>query len=387
MAKSPKLSIGLVFDDSLDRPDGVAQYVKTLGAWLSREGHEVSYLVGETKMAEWSGGKIYSLSKNKTVSFNGNKLTIPLPGSGRAIRRFMRGRHFDVIHVMVPYSPFMAAHVIKSAPDSTAIVGTFHIFPSGRVSVAGSKLLRIALGSTLKKFDEIVSVSRPAADFAKSGYRVSSEVIPNPVELSFFRQDKAPSEIKGQIVFLGRLVKRKGAAQLIDAFARLSRINPDARLLIAGAGPRRSVLEAKVRKLGLSAKVNFLGYIDEKDKPKILASSAVACFPSLYGESFGIVLIEAMAAGAGAVLAGDNPGYRSVLGKKPKLLIDPLDTAEFANRLNELLIDERERARIKSWQRQAVRQYDIDVVGGQITHLYKRRIARLRKNRHNKAHE
>src|SRR5581483_312331 len=100
-----------------------------------------------------------------------------------------------------------------------------------------------------------------------------------------------------KIVFLGRLVERKGVKYLIKAFNLLERNLPDAHLVIAGDGPQRPALEALVKEYNLQAKVSFLGYIEEEDKPSILASAAVACFPSLYGESFGIVLAEAMAAG------------------------------------------------------------------------------------------
>jgi phosphatidylinositol alpha-mannosyltransferase len=81
MTKNRKLKVGLVFDDSLDKTDGVAQYVKTLGAWLSGQGHSVSYLVGETKMTRWQGGQVYSLANNASVKFNGNRLTMPVSSS------------------------------------------------------------------------------------------------------------------------------------------------------------------------------------------------------------------------------------------------------------------------------------------------------------------
>ncbi|MGH7156695.1 MAG: glycosyltransferase family 4 protein [Candidatus Saccharimonadales bacterium] len=374
------LSIGLVFDDSLDSNDGVAQYVKTLGAWLSQRGHKVSYLVGETKLAEWAGGKVYSLSKNQTVSFNGNKLSIPLPGNGRRVREFMKHHRFDVLHVMVPYSPFMAEKAILAAPPTTAIVGTFHIFPSGNTSFWGSKLLRLTLRRSLRKFGQIVSVSQVAAGFAQSAYHISSYVIPNPVDISAFKPAKAFKKHPDEIVFLGRLVKRKGVAQLINAFQLLSQSNPNARLVIAGKGPLRQALESQVATLGLSSKVEFLGYIDEADKSRLLGKAAIACFPSLYGEAFGIVLIEAMASGAIAVLGGDNPGYRSVLVPQPKLLIDPRNAAVFAGRLKELLEDEALQKQVHEWQQQTVEQYDINVVGAQILGLYDSAIARLGKN-------
>ena len=387
MKNGQRLKVALVFDDTLDSNDGVAQYVKTLGAWLSAQGHDVSYLVGETKLANWSGGKVYSLSKNIKVRFNGNKLSVPLPASRRRIKRLLREEKFDVLHIMAPYSPFMASRVIKAASPKTAIVGTFHIFPSSRLSVLGSRILYLVLRPSLKRFGKIVSVSPAAAQFARDAYHIESQVVPNAVEIKrFLSKPKFDSRIK-KIVFLGRLVERKGASQLVDAFALLLKSDPEARLVIAGDGPKRAALEAKVSKLGIGKQVEFLGYIDEIAKPQLLAEADIACFPSLYGESFGIVLIEAMAAGSRVILAGDNPGYRSVLGQQPELLIDPSQTTHFAERLRLLLSDQDKIARLHEWQQASVPQYDIGIVGTRLVSIYNGQIARLAKKSNNKAHE
>jgi phosphatidyl-myo-inositol alpha-mannosyltransferase len=387
MKNRESLSVGFLFDDTLDSSDGVAQYVKTLGAWLASQGHQISYLVGETKLSHWAGGKVYSLSRNQTVNFNGNKLSVPLPGGRSKIKNLLISQSFDVLHVMVPYSPFMSAQAIKYAKPDTAIVGTFHIFPSGALSITGSKLLRIMLAPSLKKFNRFVSVSQPAADFAATAFGIKSAVVPNPVDLSKFRAHATAAEKSKQIVFLGRLVKRKGAAQLIDAFGILAQKDDSARLVIAGSGPELKNLKRSVVQLGIGHKVDFLGYIDESDKPALLAGATIACFPSLYGESFGIVLVEAMAAGAGVVIGGNNPGYISVLGQKADLIFDPTDTQQFADRLEKLLGDDALKENLHKWQQSEVKQYNINVVGPQIEDLYSSAIARLNKTSHNKNYE
>ena len=112
MPNSPKkLSIAFLYDDTLDSNDGVSQYVKTLGVWLSRQGHKVSYLTGQTKMAEWQGGQVFSLAKNIKVKFNANRLSIPLPAPKSKINSAL-SNNFDVVHVQMPFSPFMAGRVI-----------------------------------------------------------------------------------------------------------------------------------------------------------------------------------------------------------------------------------------------------------------------------------
>ncbi len=381
-----KLSVGFLFDDTLDSNDGVAQYVKTLGAWLSRQGHEVCYLVGETTLDEWAGGKVYSLAANRPVTFNGNRLSIPMPADKKRIQGVLNQRPLDILHVMLPYSPFMAQRVINLTSIKTAIVGTFHIYPSGVLSTFGARLLKLALRRSLARFSEVVSVSSAAAKFAKQSFGFNTPVVPNTVDLSTYSNVEEKPKPGYRIVFLGRLVKRKGARQLLEAFALLSKSLPQASLVITGDGPQRRDLENFVKRSGLKEKVQFLGYIEESQKPRLLASADLACFPSLYGESFGIVLLEAMAAGS-IVLGGDNPGYRSVLGKQPVLLINPQSSRLFASRLEELLVDQSLRRDILEWQNNEIKQYDIEVVGQRILNTYKAAIARQIKKSHNKRYE
>src|SRR3989344_4943115 len=162
---SGKLSVGFCYDDSLDKTDGVAQYVKNLGQWLSGQGHHVFYMVGETYLKRWSGGSVYSLSKNQRVFFNGNFVSTPLPASRRRIKQVLQKERPDILHVQVPYSPFMAGRIISAAHPETAVVGSFHILPANVLARLGSKLLRLFYLHTLKRFSRIVSVSQPAADF------------------------------------------------------------------------------------------------------------------------------------------------------------------------------------------------------------------------------
>jgi phosphatidylinositol alpha-mannosyltransferase len=383
MVKNKNLKIGFVFDDTLDSYDGVAQYVKILGAWLSAQGHEVRYLVGQTKMLHWAGGKVYSLSKNQKVTFNGNRLSVPFPASSRKIRKVLRTEKFDVLHVQVPYSPFMAQKVIKNAGPGVVIVGTFHIAPLGILSEWGSRGLKLLYGKNLRKFDTMLSVSKPAASFAKRAYGIESSVLPNVIEYSKFLDAKTSKQKPNTILFFGRLVKRKGAKELINAFSILHQHNKKARLIVAGSGPERSGLEEQVSKLGLSDYVKFLGFIEEEDKAKLMASAEIVCYPSTGGESFGIVLIEAMAAGAGVVIGGNNPGYSSVLDDNEQLLIDPKNALASAGKLSELQENKELRLKSHDWQQEEVKKYDVNIVGNDIVKIYNRAIANKNKSRHN----
>jgi phosphatidylinositol alpha-mannosyltransferase len=370
MPKNQRLNVGLVFDDSLDSNDGVAQHVKTVGSWLAKTGHEVSYLVGETKISQWSGGKVYSLSKNVSVSFNGNQLSIPLPADKSKIRKVLEAEKFDVLHVMMPYSPFLAQRIIKLADSESAIVATFHILPSGVLSKIGSDALSLIQTWSIKNIQKVVSVSPPAADFAKKTFRVQKKV-------------QGTDNLK-TVVFLGRLVKRKGCEQLIKAFALYNDMaSQNTRLVIAGSGPQSEKLKKQAVKLNIADRTDFLGYINEQDKPKLLASADIACFPSLYAESFGIVLLEAMASGSKVVIGGSNPGYRSVLSQKPELLFNPSNTQEFAKKIHQMLGEQKLVDSLHEWQANEVKKYDINLIGPQIVDVYESAIAGLAKKSHN----
>jgi phosphatidylinositol alpha-mannosyltransferase len=379
------LKVGFVFDDTLDSYDGVAQYVKTFGAWLSAQGHEVRYLVGQTRMPEWSGGKVYSLAKNQRVSFNGNVARIPLPANKKHINQVLKEENFDILHVQVPYSPFLAQKIINSANTNVAIIGTFHVAPGGILSFWGGYGLRIMYGKSLKRFDQIVSVSPAAAKYASSAFGLKTEVLPNVIDVKRFAGSNKKINFKStrKILFFGRLVKRKGAKEMIDAFSVLHKYDRSVKLEVAGDGPEKESLQARVRNLKLDDAVKFLGFIEEEDKAKLMRSADIVCFPSLYGESFGIVLLEAMAAGAGVVIGGDNPGYRTVLGERPQLLFNPKSALSFAGKLSELLDNKELVNELHAWQQAEVKKYDIEVLGPKLQKIYQSAIAKHTAKGHN----
>lgn len=374
MAKPAPLRIGLVLDDSLDSTDGVQQYVLSLGSWLTRRGHEVHYLVGETRRNDIPN--IHSLSRNMAVRFNGNRLSLPLPPRRSGLRKLMRELDLDVLHVQVPYSPFLGRRLIKESSRRTAVIGTFHILPYSAVAVAGNRLLGLWLRRSLRRFDAIVSVSSAARAFARSVYGIESEVVPNMIDYERFRSARPVAAFRSKvptILFLGRLVPRKGCRQLLQAVARLHarRGTPEFRVVVCGKGPLGLELKDFADQNGLSEIVQFTGYVAEADKPARYASADIAVFPSSGGESFGIVLLEAMASGRAAVLAGDNPGYASVLEPMPELLFPALDSEALSDMLLHLLKDAAERKRLARWGAGYAAGFDTAEVGGRLLAQYR----------------
>ncbi|HKR81907.1 MAG TPA: glycosyltransferase family 4 protein [Candidatus Saccharimonadales bacterium] len=366
-----KLKIGLVFDDTLDKPDGVQQYILTVGTWLQRQGHNVHYIVGETMRRDVPG--THSMGRNVKVRFNQNRMSIPLPVPKAKIRALLAQEKFDVLHVQVPYSPQLSARVIAAAPKTTAVIGTFHIAPHSRLVHAANQLLGVWLKPTLKRFDTMLAVSRVAQTFARQTFDMSSDVLPNTIDLTPFFVAKPLLKYKDgpTVVFLGRLVERKGCQYLLRAVAELKKTHTQPfRVVVCGGGPLEKALRAYVAQHGLQDTVSFEGYIAEADKPQYLASADIVTYPSTGGESFGIVILEAMAAARGVVLAGNNPGYASVLESHPKALFDPRNTQSFAALLKQYLEDPKARKTARDWQRVFVKQFDISVVGPKILEVY-----------------
>jgi len=368
------MKIGFVLDDTLDKPDGVQQYVLSLGHWMETVGHEVHYLVGESHRHDLR--HLHSLSKNINVRFNQNRMSIPRPANKKVINELLQREKFDVLHVQMPYSPMLGARIINAAPKETKVVATFHILPFSKLEIRASKMLRRFERRSLKRLDDVVAVSAPAAIFAKKAFKVKAAVLPNVVPLHEYQHAKRLKKYEdGKIViaFLGRLVERKGCMYLLKALNELQDKHGmlNVRVIIGGKGPMLGQLKSYVKNHHLSQHVQFVGFIKEADKPDFLASAHIAVFPSTGGESFGIVLIEAMAAGSEVVIGGNNPGYRSVLGEKPSQLVNPKDTAAFAKTLKHYITSGAARKTAHRWQSKHVQQYDVHAVGAQLIDLYK----------------
>jgi phosphatidylinositol alpha-mannosyltransferase len=379
--KSTRLRIGLALDDSLDKTDGVQQYVLTLGSWLLAQGHEVHYLVGATKRTDL--GNIHSLSKNIAVRFNGNRMSVPLPTSKPLLKRAVQDYKLDVLHVQMPYSPFMAGRLIDSIDGSTAVIGTFHIVPNSWLVTLASRALRLLVFKSLNRFNAILSVSAPAQLFASKAFGISSTVVPNVFDYSTYKQAVPFKKFKSvvSILYLGRLVPRKGCMELLKALALIAEdksIGPF-HVTICGKGPLEIELKDYTALNGLTEYVTFEGFVSEQDKPRYYASADISVFPSTGGESFGIVLIEAMASGRAVVLAADNPGYASLMEPRPSLLFKVGDEQDLASKLKEFIANNDERKQAAQWGSHYAQNFDIETVGPQVEAMYVKALRKIRR--------
>jgi phosphatidylinositol alpha-mannosyltransferase len=369
------LRVGLVYDDTIDRYGGIGVYVTTLGAALRRQGHHVEYLLGSSHFTSYEGVPVRSLARNVGVRFNGNVLSMPAWSRGLRLDKALHDGRFDVLHVQVPYSPLMAGRLLTRVGSRCAVVGTYHVASEHLLPRVGATVLRVLKARSAPRFDAMVSVSEVAAAFAARWSGMDARhVVPNLLDIAHVRREVAvaASRPEHEVVFVGRLVPRKGCDEFLEALGHLKRSSerPPPRVAIVGDGPLRRRLERHTGALGLAKSVTFHGAIDDRRKFALLSGARVACFPSIFGESFGVVVLEALAAGAEAVLAGDNMGYRELIDD-PRALVDPCDPAAFGVRLKRFLEEDGFRREIGRRQRRLLLRCDADVVAGEIVDIYR----------------
>ncbi|MFT4532236.1 MAG: phosphatidylinositol alpha-mannosyltransferase [Candidatus Saccharimonadales bacterium] len=359
--------IGYLLDDTLDKPDGVQQAMIAIGENMKSKGHEVHYIVAETSRTDLTN--IHSVGKFISLKFNGNSIRTPLPASRTAIKRLLNQIDFDVLHVQMPYSPLLTAKVMKMAPKSTKRFGTFHILPYNSAANIGTKFVGMIMQRSIRSLDKCLAVSSPALKFMEKSFGVKGTVLGNPVDYNFYNSVKPKKYDKLQFVFVGRFDERKGVLQLAEAFKQLDKETRDkVQLTMCSKGP----LLEKVKKISEDNNlgIKFPGFISEEEKAQYLASADLAIFPSINGESFGIVLTEAMSAGAKLTIGGNNPGYSSVLEHWPEVLFDPTNVVEFSGLLKSYIDDPKQFMAIGKLQHEHVKRFDIEKITDTLIGMY-----------------
>lgn len=281
------------------------------------------------------------------------------------LQKTLDDHKFDILHFHEPWVPIVSRQILTKSGAKN--VATFHAkLPDTIMSRTIEKVITPYTRSILKYLDSYTAVSDAAAEYVKTLTDNSINIIPNGIDLSRYTAVDEENKNKN-ILYIGRLEKRKGVKHLINAYRALSQKHPDVSLMIAGDGPDKEKLEELADDL---PNVKFLGYISDAKKLQLLRDATVFCSPALFGESFGIVLLEAMACGI-PTLGGDNPGYRTVLKPKAEVsLVNPKHTHEFAEKLEALLFDEALRKQWKLWAKTYVSQFSYDKVVDQYEALY-----------------
>lgn len=377
----PKAKIGLVCPYNICLGGGVQECVIASQAELKRRGYDVHIITPLSKEAKENPPPDTILVGTGTDVRSPFSTTAQISASINPdeLEEIIESHNFDILHFHEPWVPVLSRQLLSK---STSInIATFHArMPDGVMTRAIEKVITPYTKSILKNFDSFIAVSEAAAQYVQSLTDDPIAIIPNGIDLKKYtprKSHKLSKHKKPLIFYVGRLEGRKGVKYLIDAFAALN--DTAARLVIAGDGPDRKKLESYAANYA-NLDIKFLGYVEDKEKIKLLREADLFSAPAVYGESFGIVLLEAMASGT-PVVAGNNPGYASVLrGRGLVSLVDPKDTVQFARRLALLLYDDDLRGLWRKWALENVKQYDYAKIIDEYEKIYKKL---LRQNKSN----
>jgi phosphatidyl-myo-inositol alpha-mannosyltransferase len=360
------MRIGMVCPYSFDVPGGVQSHVLQLAEVMRERGHDVSVLAPSSPHVELpdyvvSGGKAVPIPYNGSVA----RLRFG-PATHRKVKRWLTEGEFDVLHLHEPNAPSLSMLALQAAEGP--IVATFH------TSTTKSLTLSVFQGLLRPYHEKIVgriAVSDLARRWQMEALGSDAVQIPNGVDVESFasaqRMDGYPRPGKS-VLFLGRFDEpRKGMDALIGALPALAERFPDIEILIVGRGDEDELREQAGQ---LAGHLRFLGQVDDAAKASAMRSADVYCAPNTGGESFGIVLVEAMSAGT-AVLASDLPAFRRVLDDgECGALVTPGDSTALADALTQLLADPPRRALLAERGRAEVTRYGWPVVARQIVDVY-----------------
>jgi phosphatidylinositol alpha-mannosyltransferase len=404
------LDIWLVSQSYLPYQGGITEHVWHLARELARRGHRVSILTGRAALnghpcsdPDPPGVRVIRLGHTLRVPSHGARACVTFGWNWHAkLRRLLPSRP-EIVHIQSPLEPFLPLWVLRHAPGVK--IGTFHT--GGRHSHWGYRNFAPWLRRAADRLDARIGVSNEAARFVSRHFPARSEIIPNGVDLARFpppapanchpeagNRPPAPHPAESQpgetrILFVGRLDPRKGLDVLLEAFAQLVRtgaprstvprgIDPRGttprsagqrrlRLVIVGEGPLGSQLQRRVARLNLP--VSFAGGVPRAELPRYYHEAELFVAPSSQGESFGVSLLEAMAAGL-PILASDITGYRETLHGSGARFFSASSKEDLCRALGNSLREPEQMHEIADRQRRFVRRYAWDTVAARIEDVY-----------------
>lgn len=355
-------------------PGGVTEHVFHLDRCFRQLGHEVKIIAPCPEDAENVPDNVIKISTSITsVPFSGSVSRVTLsPRIYRPIKRLLRKERFDIIHLHEPLTPTLTLFVLRHA--KTVTVGTFHAYREKRHLAV--QTISPLFQPLIDKLDAKICVSEAAMDLVSRLFPDDYTIIPNGIDAQRFGSAHVQpiekySDGRPNILFVGRLEKRKGFRYLIRAFPYIVEAIPDARLLVVGAYDKEDkepfLRYARIHHL---SSVRFVGRVSPEEMPRYYKTCDVFCAPSTGFESFGIVLLEAMAAGK-PIVATNIPGYRSVLEDGQEgLLVEPENEHALAEAIVRLLRNPTLRQEMSERGRCKAARYDWPIIARQILDLY-----------------
>jgi phosphatidyl-myo-inositol alpha-mannosyltransferase len=370
------LKIGIVCPYSWDTPGGVQNHIRDLAEFLIASGHNVSVLapaIDETKLPDY----VVNAGKPISIPYNGAVARVLFgPVAFARVRQWISQGDFDLLHLHEPAIPSISLLACLAADGP--MVGTFH-------AAAKRQKIIFAIGPILEpaieKLSARIAVSEAARLTLTDHLDTDAVIIPNGIYANRYTEGKSIDKWSGNTIgFIGRFEEpRKGLSVLVDALPVISRFAPDVRVLVAGPGDPAEVIESIDPQL--RQRFEFLGKITESEKADFMSSVALYVAPNTGGESFGIILAEALAGGA-CVVASDIPAFDDLLGHGEfGALFESESSTELAKVVIDLLRYEAKRKELSARGKERAKLFDWTVVAEQIYSVYEMSIVGSQKVR------
>jgi len=365
------LKVGLVSPYDFASPGGVTDHVRHLARQLRRLGDEVRVFAPSSRAdVDFDSAEFYRIGTPISVPANDSvaRITLSFHLADRVAAIIERER-FDVLHFHEPLMPALPITMLRLS--SAANVGTFHAFAKSNIGYFYGRPL---LEPYLAHLHRGIAVSEPAKAFVHRYFpEFALEVIPNGIDTSLFHPGHAPirhlRDDKVNILFVGRLEKRKGLGYLLRGYEFMKPRVPNSRLIVVGDGPLRGSVESYISRHRLPDVV-MAGYVPDSVLPRYYCSADIFCAPATGGESFGIVLLEAMVICMPAA-ATEIDGYMSVLEPgRDSLTVNPKGWAELGAALVILARDGELRKRMGAYGIEKAQRYSWEEVAGKVLRVY-----------------
>ncbi len=373
------MKIALVSAYDYPFPGGVTEHVSALDKQLHRLGHQVVIIAPSSYDPATLAPNVRPVSGVYEIPANGSTCRLGLgTDTGAQVQAYLRAETPDIVHIHEPLQPLVPLMALRY---SRAVnIGTFHAFGAAKFRY---KLAGRMLGGIMNRLHGRIAVSALARQYAESYLDGEYTIIPNGVDVDRFAAPLAPipamRDGRPTILFVGRYTEpRKGFEVLLKALPYVQAAVPNVHLVVVGKGEPEQFTDQLPRD---PAAVTFAGMVSAADLPRYYQNATIYCSPATGQESFGIVLLEAMAAGA-AIVASDNPGYASVVTpEQDGLLVPRGDAGRLAATLIRLLIQPDTRARLVAAGRVTAARYDWPLVATRIEDFYSRTLVQVEADR------
>jgi phosphatidylinositol alpha-mannosyltransferase len=374
------MKIALVSPYDFSHPGGVGRHITALFNNFIAMGHEVKIIAPASKDVSEFGDRFIRIGRPFPIPASDSIIRVPVSlHLAPAIKKVMAEEKFDVVHLHEPFMPMLCSATLRFS--NTVNVGTFHAAQGKPGYGFGKPVTTWMLERRARKLHGHIAVSKPARDYASRYVPGDYEIIPNGVDLSYYRPDvpviEKYNDGKLNIVFMGRLEFRKGINYLLKAFLEVKAQMPNTRLIICGPGTKlRKRYEQWVKDQHLQDVV-FTGMVSFEDQPSYYRTADVFCAPATSRESFGMILLEAMATGR-PIVATNIEGFAAVVTNGEEgILVPPMTVHPLAEALLKLLQDKELRVKMGQKGLITAQKYNWEGIATRVLAYYAKTIERV----------